>query len=146
MSLMLLDSLNPVNYNHWQVKWMKVFIMAPVSGSDIFGIKWTFCPQSWCVRRRNNGKLRIWEFDKSHMIARHLGQSISRTVALVGCSWSVVVSIYQKRYIEGPVVNQWQGHGQTRLTDLCGEWRLAKLLKKFDCERQTGVRIHSALH
>lgn len=34
------------------------------------------------------GKL---EFDESHVVARPLGQSISNTAALVGCSWSAVV-------------------------------------------------------
>lgn len=48
-----------------------------------------------------------------------LGQSISK--APVGCSWSVVVGIYQKWSKEGTVVNQWQGHGQPRPDDACGE-------------------------
>ena len=37
------------------------------------------------------------EFDKGQTVmARRLGQSISRTAALVGCSRSAVVRIYQK--------------------------------------------------
>ncbi|ROL46605.1 hypothetical protein DPX16_3702 [Anabarilius grahami] len=37
------------------------------------------------------------EFDKDQIVmARRLGQSISKTAALVGCSRSAVVSIYQK--------------------------------------------------
>ncbi|ROI16600.1 hypothetical protein DPX16_22577 [Anabarilius grahami] len=36
------------------------------------------------------------EFHKGQIVmARRLGQSISETAALVGCSWSAVVSIYQ---------------------------------------------------
>ena len=37
------------------------------------------------------------EFDKGQIVtARRLSQSISKTAALVGCSWSAVVSIYEK--------------------------------------------------
>ena len=37
------------------------------------------------------------EFDKDQIVmARRLGQGISKTAALVKCPWSVVVSIYQK--------------------------------------------------
>ncbi|ROL43997.1 hypothetical protein DPX16_10281 [Anabarilius grahami] len=62
------------------------------------------------------------EFDKGQVVmARQLGQSISKTVALVGCSQSAVVRIYQKWSKEGIVVNRRQGHGQPRLTDARGE-------------------------
>ena len=58
------------------------------------------------------------EFDKGQIVmARRLGQSISKTAALVGCSQFTVVSIYQKWFKEGTVVNQRQGHGQPRLID-----------------------------
>ncbi|ROL55513.1 hypothetical protein DPX16_8361 [Anabarilius grahami] len=50
-------------------------------------------------------------------MARRLGQSISKTAALVGCSRSAVVSIYQKWSKEGTVVNWRQGHGRTRLSE-----------------------------
>ncbi|ROI64818.1 Dedicator of cytokinesis protein 5 [Anabarilius grahami] len=50
-------------------------------------------------------------------MARRLGQSISKTAALVGCSRSAVVSIYQKWSKEGTVVNRRQGHGRPRLND-----------------------------
>ena len=44
------------------------------------------------------------EFDEGQIVmARLLGQSISKTAALVGCSQSAVVSIYQKRSKEGTV-------------------------------------------
>ncbi|ROL41697.1 hypothetical protein DPX16_9288 [Anabarilius grahami] len=59
-------------------------------------------------------------------MARRLGQSISKTAALVGCSWSAVVSIFQKWSKEGTVVNRQQGHGQSRFTDARGERRLAR--------------------
>ncbi|ROL52454.1 hypothetical protein DPX16_6138 [Anabarilius grahami] len=50
------------------------------------------------------------EFDKGQIVmARRLGQSISKNAALVGCSRSAVVSIYQKWSKEGTVVNRRQG-------------------------------------
>ncbi|KAK3558608.1 hypothetical protein QTP86_021665 [Hemibagrus guttatus] len=45
------------------------------------------------------------------VMARPLDQNISKTAALVGCSRSAVVSIYQKCYKEGTVVNRRQGQG-----------------------------------
>ncbi|ROL46053.1 hypothetical protein DPX16_1960 [Anabarilius grahami] len=55
------------------------------------------------------------EFDKGRIVmARRLGQSISKTAALVGCSRSAVVSIYQKCSKEGTVLNRRQGHGRPR--------------------------------
>ncbi len=51
------------------------------------------------------------EFDKGQIVmARQLGQSISKTAALVGCSQSAVVNIFQKWSKEGTVVNRRQGH------------------------------------
>ncbi|KAI5108768.1 GRB2 related adaptor protein 2b [Silurus meridionalis] len=45
------------------------------------------------------------EFDEDQIVtATQLGQSISKTGALVGCSWSAVFSIYQKWSKEGTVV------------------------------------------
>ena len=45
-------------------------------------------------------------FDKGQIvIARQLGQSLSKTTALVGCSWSAVVSTYQKWSKEGKALN-----------------------------------------
>ena len=62
------------------------------------------------------------EFDKEQIVmARQLDQSVSKIAALVGCSWSAVVSIYQKWSKEGTVVNFQQGHGWSRLIDACGE-------------------------
>ncbi|ROL33036.1 hypothetical protein DPX16_5931 [Anabarilius grahami] len=53
------------------------------------------------------------EFDKGQIVmARRLGQSVSKTAALVGCSRSAVVSIYQKCSKEGTVMNRRQGHGR----------------------------------
>ncbi|KAK3543232.1 hypothetical protein QTP70_014109 [Hemibagrus guttatus] len=47
------------------------------------------------------------EFDKGQIvIARQLDQNISKTAALVGCSRSAVVSIYQKWSKEGTVMNR----------------------------------------
>ena len=57
----------------------------------------------------------VSDFDKGQMASagiRRLGQSISRTAALVGCSRSAVVRTYQKWSKEGKPVNRRQG--QTR--------------------------------
>ncbi|ROL54964.1 hypothetical protein DPX16_1836 [Anabarilius grahami] len=69
-------------------------------------------------------------FDKDQIVtARRLGQSIPKTAALVGCSRSAVVSIYQKCFKEGTVVNRRQGHGRTRLIESRGERRLARVVR-----------------
>ncbi|KAK3549192.1 hypothetical protein QTP70_034192, partial [Hemibagrus guttatus] len=48
------------------------------------------------------------EFDKDQIVmARRLDQSISKTAALVGCSWSAVVSIYQKWCRSGSSGKPW---------------------------------------
>ncbi|KAK3564037.1 hypothetical protein QTP86_006947 [Hemibagrus guttatus] len=58
------------------------------------------------------------EFDKGQILmVRRLDQIMSKTAALVGCSRSAVVSIYQKWSKEGTVVNQRQGHGTYQ-----GQW------------------------
>ncbi|KAK3536235.1 hypothetical protein QTP86_000135 [Hemibagrus guttatus] len=70
------------------------------------------------------------EFDKGQIVmARPLDQSICKTAALVGCSRSAVVSIYQKWSKEGTVVNRRQGHGRLRLIDACEERRLACVIR-----------------
>ncbi|KAK3556638.1 hypothetical protein QTP70_010828 [Hemibagrus guttatus] len=70
------------------------------------------------------------EFDNDQIVmARRLDQSISKTAALVECSRSVVVSIYQKWTKEGTVVNQQQGHGQPRLINARGGRRLARVIR-----------------
>ncbi|ROL48468.1 hypothetical protein DPX16_22793 [Anabarilius grahami] len=70
------------------------------------------------------------EFDKGQIVmARRLGQSISKTAALVGCSRSAVVSIYQKWSKEGTVVNWRQGHGRPRLIDARWERRLGRVVR-----------------
>ncbi|KAK3555625.1 hypothetical protein QTP86_025621 [Hemibagrus guttatus] len=60
---------------------------------------------------------------------RPLDQNISKTAALVGCSRSAVVSIYQKWSKEGTVVNRRQGHGRPRLIDARGERRPARVVR-----------------
>ncbi|KAK3528491.1 hypothetical protein QTP70_000311 [Hemibagrus guttatus] len=68
--------------------------------------------------------------DKGQIVmARRLDQSISKAAALVGCSRSAVVSIYQKWSKEGTVVNRRQGHERPRLTDARGERRLAHVIR-----------------
>ncbi|MBN3306880.1 MYH16 protein, partial [Amia calva] len=76
------------------------------------------------------GKMGSEDFDKGQIVmVRRLGQSISKTAALVGCSWSAVVSTYQKWSKEGKAVNRRQGHGRPRLTDARGERRLACVVR-----------------
>ncbi|KAK3520344.1 hypothetical protein QTP70_023844, partial [Hemibagrus guttatus] len=60
------------------------------------------------------------------VMARPLDQSISKTAALVECSRSAVVSIYQKWSKEGTVV---KGDGQPRLIDARRERRLARVVR-----------------
>ncbi|ROI15445.1 hypothetical protein DPX16_12997 [Anabarilius grahami] len=70
------------------------------------------------------------EVDKGqNVMAGRLGQSISKTAALVGCSRSAVVSMYQKWSREGTVVHQRQGHGRPRLIDARGERRLVRVVR-----------------
>uniref|UniRef100_A0A8P4K6M0 Transposable element Tc1 transposase n=1 Tax=Dicentrarchus labrax TaxID=13489 RepID=A0A8P4K6M0_DICLA len=70
------------------------------------------------------------DFDKGQIVmARLLGQSISKTAALVGCSRSAVVGIYQMWSKEGKAVNRRQGHGRPRLIDAHGERRLACVVR-----------------
>ncbi|KAK3571314.1 hypothetical protein QTP86_005954 [Hemibagrus guttatus] len=70
------------------------------------------------------------EFDKDQIVmARRLDQSISKTAALVECSRSAVVSIYQKWSKEGTVVNRRQSHGRPKLMDARGERRLARVVR-----------------
>ncbi|KAI5087272.1 hypothetical protein C0J45_22671 [Silurus meridionalis] len=67
------------------------------------------------------------EFHK-HLIvtSRRLGQSISNTAALVGCSQSAVLSIYQKWSKEGTVVNRRQG---PRLINVLGKRGLVHVVR-----------------
>ncbi|ROI69383.1 hypothetical protein DPX16_14323 [Anabarilius grahami] len=79
------------------------------------------------------------EFDKDQIVMfRRLGLSISKTAALVGCSRSAVVSIYQKCSKEGTVVNRRQGHGRPRLSDARGERRLSRVVRSN--RRATGAQ------
>ncbi|ROJ29317.1 28S ribosomal protein S15, mitochondrial [Anabarilius grahami] len=73
---------------------------------------------------------------KRIMMARRLGQSISKTASLERCSRSAVVSIYQKWSKEETEVNQQQGHGWPRLVDACWEQRLACVVQS---NRQAAV-------
>ena len=77
------------------------------------------------------GKLKeLCEFDMGQIgMVRWQGQSISKTAALVGCSQSAVVSIYQKWLKEGTVVTWRQGHVPPRLIDAHGERRLPRVVR-----------------
>lgn len=70
------------------------------------------------------------DFDRGQIVmARRLGQSISETAQLVGCSRSAVVSTSQRWCSEGEPVNRRLGHGRPRLIDARGERRLARVVK-----------------
>lgn len=70
------------------------------------------------------------DFDKGQIVmARRLGQSISQTAGLVGCSRCAVVSTYKKWTKEGQPVNRRQGHGRPRLIDALAERRVAHLVE-----------------
>uniref|UniRef100_A0A3Q3QNU4 exodeoxyribonuclease III n=1 Tax=Monopterus albus TaxID=43700 RepID=A0A3Q3QNU4_MONAL len=62
-------------------------------------------------------------------MARRLGQSISKTAGLVGCSQAAVVSTYQKWPKEEQPVNRQQGHGHPILTEARGKQKLARLVR-----------------
>lgn len=70
------------------------------------------------------------DFDKGQIVmAKRLGESSSRISALVGCSRSTVIAIYQKWCKEGEAASRRQGHGRPRLIDTLGERRLARLVE-----------------
>lgn len=71
------------------------------------------------------------DFDVGQVVmARRLGQSISKTAALVGCSRAAVVSVSQKRRKGGQSSSQ--GHGRPRLAGERGERRLACVAKSHN--------------
>ncbi|KAK3507722.1 hypothetical protein QTP70_034827, partial [Hemibagrus guttatus] len=101
------------------------FIEPPQAASEHFVLKVDVLKAGKMDKRKD-----LSEFDKDQIVmARPLNQSISKTAALVGCSRSAVVSIYQKWSKEGTVVNQRQGHGWSRLIDAHGELRLARVIR-----------------
>ena len=63
------------------------------------------------------------------VMARRLGQSISETASLVGCSRTAVANTYKKWRKEGEPVNRRQGHGRPRLIDERGEQLLARVVR-----------------
>ncbi|KAK3540273.1 hypothetical protein QTP70_029387, partial [Hemibagrus guttatus] len=73
------------------------------------------CGQRFARLRRLNTHMCDTTKPDQIVMARPLDQNISKTAALVGCSRSAVVSIYQKCSKEGTVVNRRQGHGRPRL-------------------------------
>ncbi|KAK3523932.1 hypothetical protein QTP70_016739, partial [Hemibagrus guttatus] len=95
--------------------------------------RWESNPQPWIdvLEAGKMGKCKdLSEFDKGQIVmARRLDQSISKTAAIVGCSRSAVVSIYQKWSKEGTVVNRRQGRGRSRLIDAHEEGRLARVIR-----------------
>ena len=55
------------------------------------------------------------EFDRGQIVmARQLGQSISRTATLVGCSWSAVVKSGPRKERGEPLTGSWGGQGSVK--------------------------------
>lgn len=70
------------------------------------------------------------DFDRGQIVmARRLGQSISKTADLVGCPRSAVVSTYQKCSKEGQPAKRRKDHGRLRLTDSRTEQRTAHVAR-----------------
>ena len=68
------------------------------------------------------------DFSKGQIVmARLLGQSISETARLVGCSRLAVVSTYRQYSEEEQTTNRRQGVGHPRLIDVRGQRRLSRL-------------------
>ena len=69
-------------------------------------------------------------FEKGQIVmARRLGQSISETARLVGCSRSAVVNTYRQWSEEGQTTNRRKGVGRARLIDVQGQRRLSHLVQ-----------------
>lgn len=71
--------------------------VTPVKGWNIFGSECTVISWNWCVEARKMDKHNdLIDFDKSLIVmARQLGQRISKKGGLVGFFWNGAVSIYQ---------------------------------------------------
>lgn len=110
-----------------------LFITALVSGWDIFGSKWTFFLNVGVLEAGKMGKCKdTTEFDNSQTVmSGRLGQtkSSSSTAALLGCSRSAVVSVYQSV----PGKEQW--------------WRLARVVwSNRRAVAQTTEKVNAGSH
>ncbi len=105
-----------------------IVTMAPVKGWDILGSKWTVSSWISCVGSRKNRQEKRSEWPDKIVMARGLGQGISKMASIVGCSWYAVVSTYQMWYKERQLVNRSQGDERPRLIDAHGKRRLACLV------------------
>ncbi|KAK3527356.1 hypothetical protein QTP86_021934, partial [Hemibagrus guttatus] len=116
-----------------KVFWSSLCLQPPIESSLVSldirqRLKVAKAPQSRAGKMDKRKDLN--EFDKGQIVmSSGPDQSISKTAALVGCSRSAVVSIYQKWSKEGTVVNRRQGHGRTRLIDVRGEQRLTRVIR-----------------
>lgn len=79
-------------------RWRQQFTKVPLKWWDIVDINWTVSSWRWCVGSRKNGQHKdLSDFDKGQMVmARQLGQNISKMTDLVVCSRYAVVSSYWK--------------------------------------------------
>ncbi|KAI4872592.1 hypothetical protein NFI96_002177 [Prochilodus magdalenae] len=70
------------------------------------------------------------DFDRGQIVvARRLGQSISQTAKLVGCSRSAVANTYRKWCVEGQTTSRRRGVGRPRLIDARGQQMLSHLVQ-----------------
>lgn len=81
-----------------------LFIVAPVSQWETLESKWTFVFKVDFFQAGKMG-IKIWARLTRAVMARQLGQSMSKIAAVVGCSLTAAVSIYEKWAKEGTVVN-----------------------------------------
>ncbi|ROL49918.1 Calsyntenin-2 [Anabarilius grahami] len=97
------DSFRPAEF-HWKLEQHPLVDGIYLAASEHFVLKVDVLEAGKMGKRKV-----LSEFDKGQIVmARRLIQSISKTAALVGCSRSAVVSIYQKWFNSGePVTGSW---------------------------------------
>ncbi len=114
--------------------------MQPVKVWDILGSKWKVSSWISCFRSRKNGQT---------VMARWLGQSLSKTATLVECSHYSVVSTYQKSSNEGQFVNRCQVlGGQGSLMQVGKAWSAQshRISEKLNAGHDRKVTEHTADH
>ncbi|ROL52875.1 Spectrin beta chain, non-erythrocytic 1 [Anabarilius grahami] len=117
-------------YNDLRDGYMLIRLLEVLSGEMLFSDAAVVLKLDVLEAGKMGKHKNLSEFDKGQIVmARRQGQSISKTAALVGCSRSAVVSIYQKWSMEGTVVNRLQGHGRPRLINARGERRLVRVFR-----------------
>lgn len=101
---------------------MIVITVAPVKGWDIICSNFMLFSEFHVLEAGKMCRRKyLSDLDKGQIVmAKQLGQSISKMARLVECSQYAAVSTYQWCKV-GQLVNQLQVHGRTRLNDAHGE-------------------------